>query len=43
MTMAPAGTGRTVLVPDFAYRETEDWIVFPWSARPPVTVEEGAA
>ena len=34
---------RTVLVPDFAYRETEDWIVFPWSARPPVTVGEGAA
>ncbi|GAA4060611.1 phosphoribosyltransferase [Agromyces indicus] len=31
---------RTVLVPDFAYRETEDWIVFPWSALPPVRVEE---
>lgn len=34
---------RTVLVPDFAYRETPDWIVFPWSAEPPVRVEEGAA
>lgn len=34
---------RTVLVPDFAYRETPDWIVFPWSAQPPVQVEAGAA
>lgn len=33
---------RTVLVPDFAFRETADWIVFPWSAQPPVEVE-GAA
>lgn len=31
---------RTVLVPDFAFRETSDWIVFPWSAEPPVEVEE---
>jgi hypoxanthine phosphoribosyltransferase len=29
---------RTVLVPDYTWRETDDWIVFPWSALPPVTV-----
>ncbi|WP_395243668.1 phosphoribosyltransferase [Agromyces sp. MMS24-K17] len=34
---------RTVLVPDYAYRETPHWIVFPWSALPPVDVEAGAA
>jgi len=34
---------RTVLVPDFAYRETEDWIVFPWSALPPVSAAGDAA
>ena len=28
---------RTVHVPDFTWRETDDWIVFPWSALPPVT------
>jgi hypoxanthine phosphoribosyltransferase len=27
---------RTVLVPDFTWRETDRWIVFPWSALPPV-------
>ncbi|GLI26021.1 phosphoribosyltransferase [Agromyces rhizosphaerae] len=27
---------QTVLVPDYAYRSTDDWIVFPWSALPPV-------
>ncbi|GAA1841250.1 phosphoribosyltransferase [Agromyces salentinus] len=27
---------HTVLVPDFDYRRTDDWIVFPWSALPPV-------
>ena len=27
---------RTVLVPDFTWRETSGWIVFPWSAKPPV-------
>ncbi|MFE5672509.1 phosphoribosyltransferase [Agromyces sp. NPDC056523] len=32
---------RTVLVPDFAYRETDDWIVFPWSSLPPVEAAEG--
>ncbi|MWB98820.1 phosphoribosyltransferase [Agromyces seonyuensis] len=29
---------RTVLRPDFSWRETDDWIVFPWSALPPVRV-----
>jgi uncharacterized protein len=27
---------RTVLVPDYTWRETDGWIVFPWSALPPV-------
>ena len=39
---------HTVLEPDFDYRRTDRWIVFPWSALPPVTVAgataaEGAA
>jgi uncharacterized protein len=34
---------QTVLVPDFDYRRTDDWIVFPWSALPPVALVEGAA
>ena len=34
---------HTVLAPDFDYRRTDDWIVFPWSALPPVEVVEGAA
>jgi uncharacterized protein len=28
---------RTILVPDFCWRTTDRWIVFPWSALPPVT------
>ena len=28
---------RTVVQPDFSWRTTEKWIVFPWSAKPPVT------
>lgn len=28
---------RTIVVPDFAWKETDQWIVFPWSAEPPVT------
>ena len=34
---------HTVLAPDFDYRRTDDWIVFPWSALPPVELAEGAA
>ena len=28
---------RTVVQPDFSSRTTDKWIVFPWSAKPPVT------
>ena len=27
----------SVIAPDFAWRRTDRWIVFPWSAKPPVT------
>ncbi|WP_394551335.1 phosphoribosyltransferase [Agromyces sp. MMS24-JH15] len=30
---------RTIAVPDYVLRETPHWIVFPWSALPPVEVE----
>jgi uncharacterized protein len=28
---------RSVVAPDYAWRETDQWVVFPWSAQPPVT------
>ncbi|WP_046528072.1 phosphoribosyltransferase [Cellulomonas sp. FA1] len=28
---------RSVVVPDYAWRQTDRWITFPWSALPPVT------
>ena len=28
---------RSVVAPDYAWQETDRWIVFPWSAEPPVT------
>ncbi len=28
---------QTAFVPDYWWRETDRWIVFPWSAEPPVT------
>jgi hypoxanthine phosphoribosyltransferase len=28
---------QTAFVPDFSWRDTDRWIVFPWSAEPPVT------
>ena len=28
---------RSVVTPDYAWRETDRWVVFPWSAEPPVT------
>ena len=36
---------HTVLEPDFDHKRTDRWIVFPWSALPPVAVPatEGAA
>ncbi len=27
----------SVVEPDYVWRRTDDWIVFPWSAEPPVT------
>ena len=27
---------RSVVAPDYAWQETDRWIVFPWSAQPPV-------
>lgn len=27
---------RSIVVPDFVWRQTESWITFPWSATPPV-------
>jgi hypothetical protein len=32
-----------VFVPDYSWRETDKWIVFPWSAEPPVMVPTGTA
>jgi hypoxanthine phosphoribosyltransferase len=29
----------SVVAPDFSWRRTDDWIVFPWSAEPPVTAD----
>lgn len=29
--------GRSVVRPDYVWRDTEQWITFPWSDRPPVT------
>ncbi len=29
----------TVVQPDYVWRHTAEWIVFPWSAEPPVTAE----
>lgn len=31
---------RTVHVPDFEWRKTDRWITFPWSALPPVSVDD---
>ena len=27
----------SVVKPDYTWRHTDEWIVFPWSAEPPVT------
>ena len=32
---------RSVIVPDFAWRQTDLWINFPWSVDPPVTPRSG--
>lgn len=31
---------RTEIEPDFVWKHTDQWIVFPWSALPPVTAQE---
>ncbi len=28
---------RSVVTPDYVWRDTDRWIAFPWSDRPPVT------
>ena len=35
------GKPRSVVDPDFVWRRTDEWIVFPWSAEPPVTPSVG--
>ncbi|GAA4896932.1 phosphoribosyltransferase [Tessaracoccus lubricantis] len=30
---------RTIVEPDYVWKATDKWIVFPWSAEPPVTQE----
>lgn len=32
---------NTVIAPDFVWKRTDDWIVFPWSASPPVEPNHG--
>ncbi|WP_182353630.1 phosphoribosyltransferase [Flaviflexus huanghaiensis] len=31
------GKPHSVVSPDYVWRHTDEWIVFPWSAQPPVT------
>jgi hypoxanthine phosphoribosyltransferase len=33
---------QTVFAPDWSWKETDRWIVFPWSAEPPVVVVAAA-
>jgi hypoxanthine phosphoribosyltransferase len=33
---------QTVFVPDWSWRDTDRWIVFPWSAEPPVATAAAA-
>ena len=30
------GKSRSEIAPDYVWKHTDDWIVFPWSAEPPV-------
>ncbi len=38
---------QTIFIPDFSWKDTDKWIVFPWSALPPVpkraTIADGTA
>ncbi|MGO4600680.1 phosphoribosyltransferase [Terrabacter sp. 2YAF2] len=31
------GKPRSIVTPDYVWRQTDRWIVFPWSAEPPVS------
>ena len=31
------GKPRSIVAPDYVWRQTDRWIVFPWSAQPPVS------
>jgi hypothetical protein len=31
---------RSVVTPDYVWQQTDQWVVFPWSAQPPVTAAE---
>ena len=31
------GKPGSVVTPDYVWRQTDQWIVFPWSAQPPVS------
>lgn len=35
------GKSRSVISPDYVWKHTDEWIVFPWSAEPPVTRQQG--
>jgi len=32
---------RSVIRPDYCWRSTDRWIVFPWSEHPPVVADQG--
>lgn len=32
----------SVIEPDYVWKRTDEWIVFPWSARPPLTSASGS-
>lgn len=31
----------TIVAPDYVWKHTDEWIVFPWSAEPPVSADHG--
>lgn len=33
------GKSRSEIAPDYVWKHTDEWIVFPWSAEPPVNYE----
>ena len=34
---------RTIIQPDYSWRQTDLWITFPWSAAPPVEIAPSSA